>query len=175
MLARGINAPFTSSAGRLFDAFAALCGLRQRASYEGQAAAELEWVAADRTTGRRYEFSIRHPKQGEASMIVDWQPALEAALIDLRAGAGPGAVSEALHDGLAVAIAEVATHVGERRVVLSGGCFQNARLTEAAIAALRAGRFDPIWHRQVPPNDGGIALGQVVWAAWCEQRASREA
>jgi predicted NodU family carbamoyl transferase len=95
---------------------------------------------------------------------------LESALADLRAGASVGAISEALHNGLAVAIAEVAIRIREQRVVLSGGCFQNVRLIEGAVAALRAGGFDAIWHQHVPPNDGGIALGQAVWAAWCEQR-----
>jgi hydrogenase maturation protein HypF len=170
MLAHGTNAPLTSSAGRLFDAFAALCGLRQRASYEGQAAAELEWAAGERATRRRYEFSVRPAKQGEAPLIVDWQPALESALADLRAGVSIGAISEAFHNGLGFAITEVAARMDERRVVLSGGCFQNARLTEVAAASLRAGGFDPIWHRHIPPNDGGIALGQAVWAAWCERR-----
>jgi hydrogenase maturation protein HypF len=170
MLARGTNAPLTSSAGRLFDAFAALCGLCQRASYEGQAAAELEWAAGDRATARRYEFSVRPAEQGEAPVIVDWQPALESALADLRTGAGAGAISEALHNGLGFAISEVAKRIGERRVVLSGGCFQNARLTEVTVAALWAGGFEPIWHRHVPPNDGGIALGQAAWAAWSERR-----
>jgi hydrogenase maturation protein HypF len=168
MLASGANAPFTSSAGRLFDAFAALCGLRQRASYEGQAAAELEWAVGGRAAGRRYELSVR--QHGELPLIIDWLPALESALADLRAGVSAGAVSEALHNGLAFVIAEVANRIGEHRVVLSGGCFQNARLTELAVVALRAGGFDPIWHRHVPPNDGGIALGQVMWAAWCERR-----
>lgn len=168
-LAGGANAPLTSSAGRLFDAFAALCGLRQRASYEGQAAAELEWAAGNRATGRRYEFLLRQAARSEAPVIVDWQTALESSLSDLRTGAGAGEVSEALHNGLAFAIAEVANRIGENRVVLSGGCFQNARLTEGAVAALRAGGFDPIWHRHVPPNDGGIALGQVAWAMWRER------
>lgn len=170
MLVRGTNAPLTSSAGRLFDAFAALCGLRQQVSYEGQAAAELERAAGERAPGRRYEFSVRPAKYGDAPLIVDWQPALESALADLRAEVDAGAISEALHNGLAFAIAEVAKRFGERRVVLSGGCFQNARLTEVTVAALRAGGFDPVWPRHVPPNDGGIALGQAVWAAWCEQR-----
>ncbi len=169
MLAGRANAPLTSSAGRLFDAFAALCGLRQHTSYEGQAAAELEWAAGDGAAGRRYEFSVRQATQGDAPLIVDWQPALESSLADIGAGAGVGVVAEALHSGLALAIAEVASRIGEHRVVLSGGCFQNARLTELAIGALRTGGFDPTWHRQVPPNDGGIALGQAAWAAWCER------
>jgi hydrogenase maturation protein HypF len=170
MLMHGINAPLASSGGRLFDAFAALCGLRQRASYEGQAAAELEWVASNGAAGRSYEFPIREPTRRDAPWIIDWQPALQATLVELRSGATPGAISAALHSGLARAIAEVAVRTGERRVVLTGGCFQNARLTEAAVEALRDAGCQPIWHRRVPPNDGGIALGQAVWAAWMERR-----
>lgn len=170
MLARGVNAPWTTSAGRLFDAFAALTGLRQRASYEGQAAAELEGAAEGCTTGRRYDLAVRTAQGERAPLIVDWQPALEAALADLRTGAAPGTVAEALHNGLAHAIAEVGRRVGEHRVVLSGGCFQNVRLTEAAVAALQAAGCEPIWHHRVPPNDGGIALGQAVWAAWTDRQ-----
>lgn len=170
MLARGVNTPLTSSAGRLFDAFAAICGLHQRASYEGQAAAELEWAADSHVTGRRYEFPVREVMEMEVRLIVDWQPALEAALADLAGGATPGTVSEALHNGLAAAIAEVAARVRERQVILSGGCFQNARLTEAAVAAVRGAGCEPVWHQRVPPNDGGLALGQATWAAWTEHR-----
>ncbi|MFH1340603.1 MAG: carbamoyltransferase HypF [Pseudomonadota bacterium] len=173
MLARGFNAPFTSSAGRLFDAFAAICGLRQRASYEGQAAAELEWAADGHVTGRRYEFPVRGVMETEVRHIVDWQPALEATLADLAAGATRGAVSEALHNGLAAAIAEVAARVRERQVILTGGCFQNARLTEAAVAAVRGAGCEPVWHQRVPPNDGGLALGQAAWAAWTEHRRAK--
>jgi hydrogenase maturation protein HypF len=167
MLEQGVNAPLSSSAGRLFDAFAALCGLRQRASYEGQAAAELEWAAAERTSGYSYGLAVR--RAGDV-LVVDWKPALEAALADLQAGQSAGAVSEAFHNGLAAAIVAVALQIGVPRVALTGGCFQNLRLTEATIAALRAGGLEPVWHRRVPPNDGGIALGQAVWAAWSEQR-----
>jgi hydrogenase maturation protein HypF len=167
MLGHGVNAPLCSSAGRLFDAFAALTGLRQRMSYEGQAAAELEWAAEEGAGSGCYPFPIGDCAETGA-LILDWQPALEAALADLRAGATAGTVSAALHRGLAAAIAAVAQHVGEPRVVLSGGCFQNARLTEEAVAALRAAGHEPLWHRRVPPNDGGIALGQAAWAAWSE-------
>lgn len=173
MLAQGVNAALTSSAGRLFDAFAALSGLRQRASYEGQAAAQLEWAAGDRATGRAYPFEIREPASVPGPMIVDWQPALEAALADVHASADAGAISEALHNGLATVIAAVATRVGVHRVVLTGGCFQNKRLTEAAVAALRAKGMEAIWHRYIPPNDGGIALGQAAWAAWSEHSGER--
>lgn len=169
-LERRVNAPVTSSAGRLFDAFAALCGLRQRASYEGQAAAALEWAAEGHASSQRYEFALREVGKDEA-LIVDWQPALEASLADLRAGSQAGAVSAAFHAGLAAVIAAVAQRTGEHCVVLSGGCFQNARLTETTVTALRAVGCKPAWHRRVPPNDGGIALGQAAWAAWTEQRS----
>ena len=169
MLARGLNAPVTSSAGRLFDAVAALAGVRQRASYEGQAAAELEWAAGEGANGARYDLALR-PADGDGPLVVDWLPALAAIVADLRAGIPAAIVSAKFHDGLAAAIAEVAAVIGEPRVVLSGGCFQNKRLTESTVAALRARGLEPVWHRRVPPNDGGIALGQAAWAAWSESR-----
>jgi hydrogenase maturation protein HypF len=196
MLRSGTNAPWTTSVGRLFDAFASVLGLRQRVSYEGQAAAELEWAAEGSTVERRYEFRVTtsedaekpHPLLGGAEVVggrppasgvsvhaappllVDWQPALQSALTDLQIGTGTGAISAAFHAGLAAVIVEIARRVGERCVVLSGGCFQNARLIEAAVAALRAAGHQPVWHQRVPPNDGGLALGQAVWAAWSEDR-----
>ena len=173
MLARGVNAPICSSIGRLFDAVAALAGLRQRASFEGQAASELEWAAADGAGARRYDFSIDTGAAGDRCVELDWRPMLAALLADVRAGAAPGEISLALHNGLATAIVDVAVRVGERRVMLTGGCFQNARLTEAAVQALGAAGFEPMWHRSVPPNDGGLALGQAVWAAWSGGRGER--
>jgi len=170
MLSRGVNSPRTSSMGRLFDAFAALCGLRQRASYEGQAAAELEWAAADRAGGRAYPFPLRDPTNTDGACTMDWGEALKAALADLRRGEPAGIVSEAFHNGLAVAIVAMAEHIGERRVVLTGGCFQNARMLETTVGALRAAGFEPLWHRRVPPNDGGLSFGQAAWAAWGEAK-----
>ena len=167
MVLRAINAPVSSSAGRLFDAFAALAGLRQTCAYEGQAAIELEGVAGDRVTGRRYCFPAR--PSDDATLMVDWEPALVEALADLRAGVATAEISAAFHDGLASAIADVAVRAGERTVALTGGCFQNARLTESTVAALRAAGVDAVWHRRVPPNDGGLALGQAAWAAWMEE------
>ncbi|MDE2133203.1 MAG: carbamoyltransferase HypF [Alphaproteobacteria bacterium] len=171
MLAQGVNAPVTSSMGRLFDGFAALCDLRQHASYEGQAAAEFEWAATEAQTP--YEFALCPGARKDAPFVLDWKPALDTLLGDRRCGVAAGAVSAAFHDGLAAAIVSVARRIGERRVVLTGGCFQNVRLTEAAVAALRAAGHEPIWHRRVPPNDGGIALGQAVWAACTEGQLPR--
>lgn len=167
MLVRRVNTPITTSAGRLFDAFAALAGLRQICAYEGQAAIELEGAAGECAAGQRYRLPIR---QGDdAMLVVDWEPALAEALADLRAGFPVAQISRAFHDGLAMAIVDVAVRASQRTVVLTGGCFQNARLTESTVAALRAAGLDPVWHRRVPPNDGGLALGQAAWAAWMEK------
>ena len=122
---------------------------------------------ATRATSRRYHLPIR---QGDdTALVVDWEPALGEALADLRAGVPSAQISAAFHDGLAIAIADVAVRAGERTVALTGGCFQNARLTESTVAALRAAGLDAVWHRWVPPNDGGLALGQAAWAAWMEK------
>jgi hydrogenase maturation protein HypF len=164
MLERGVNAPLTTSAGRLFDAVAALIGLRQRTTYEGQAAAELEGIAVDAMAVGAYEFPIL-PGGNEKPLIVDWAPALELIIADVRAGAPPGAIAEAFHAGLAAAIAGVAIRIREARVVLGGGCFQNARLTEATVVALSSAGMTPYWPQRLPPNDGGLALGQAYWAA----------
>jgi len=167
MVERGVNAPETSSAGRLLDAFASLCGLCQVNAYEGQAASMLEWAAGDQPPEAAYPFTVAEAPDG--MLVVDWQPALEEALADLRAGAPTASIAAAVHDGLVAAIGGVAERVGEPRVVLSGGCFQNVRLTEGAVALLGRHGFEPVWHRRIPPNDGGIALGQAVWAGWIEE------
>ena len=166
MLHDGVNAPRTSSIGRLFDGFAALAALRQITSYEGQTAAEFEWAADGVAAELPYDFPLIAGPAKDAPWIVDWKPALDGMLADRRSGAAVGAISAAFHDGLAAALVAVARRIGEPRVLLTGGCFQNARLSESSVAALRAAGHDPIWHRRVPPNDGGIALGQAAWAAW---------
>jgi hydrogenase maturation protein HypF len=111
-----------------------------------------------------YEFPIL-PGGNEKPLIVDWAPALELIIADVRAGAPPGAIAAAFHAGLAAAIAGVAIRIGEPRVVLGGGCFQNARLTEATVVALSSAGMTPYWPQRLPPNDGGLALGQAYWAA----------
>ncbi len=169
MLAQGTHAPITTSAGRLFDAFASLCGLRQVNGHEGQAACLFEWAAEGEPADRVYAFPVMDNNEG--GWVVDWRPALEAAIADFRKGASPGAISAAVHAGLVEAMAAVAERAGIARVVLTGGCFQNVRLTEAAIAALGSAGFDVFWHERVPPNDGGLAVGQAVWASWMAKGA----
>ena len=163
MLTTGTRAPRTSSAGRLFDAVAALAGLRRVASYEGQAAMELEWAIDEE--GALPDYSIDLPASDEKPLVLDWAPMLRAILSDLDAGISPGKVAAAFHRALAAAIAAVAARAGVRRVALSGGCFQNRHLLEWSVARLRAAGLEPFWHRLVPTNDGGISVGQAAWAA----------
>jgi hydrogenase maturation protein HypF len=98
------------------------------------------------------------------SFILNWSPMVEAILTDVRNGIPVGIISAKFHDALAEGIVAVAKHAGQNRVVLSGGCFQNRYLTERTVRRLQAEGFRPYWHQRVPPNDGGIALGQVVAA-----------
>jgi hydrogenase maturation protein HypF len=158
MLAKQINAPLTSSAGRLFDAVAALIGLRRRSGFEGQAAMELEF-AVDPEIAGAYPFEIR-------GKIIDWGPMILEILRDVRRGMGVSTISTRFHNTLAEIIVAIARIAGQETVLLTGGCFQNRFLTERAVERLTAGGFDVHWHQRVPPNDGGIALGQIIGAAW---------
>jgi hydrogenase maturation protein HypF len=161
-LAHRINAPLTSSAGRLFDAAAAILGLRLRVRFEGQAAMELEWAAHAVATDESYPFRFA-PKGG--SMTLDWEPTIRSLLADVG-GAAPVAVMAArFHNTLAEMIVAVAAREGVRQIALSGGCFQNRYLTERAVRRLTQAGYSPHWHQRIPPNDGGIALGQIVAAA----------
>jgi hydrogenase maturation protein HypF len=156
-LSRGINAPVTTSAGRLFDAIAALAGLQQQVTFEGQAAMSLEFAAGS-DEGGMYPFPC-------VDGVLDWQPLVDALLSDLRRGTETATIAARFHNSLTRAIVEVARRVGERRVALTGGCFQNRLLVERTADALETAGFEVLLHSQVPPNDGGISLGQLAVAA----------
>jgi hydrogenase maturation protein HypF len=164
MLLKGLNSPWTSSAGRLFDAVASLIGVRQVARYEGQAAMELEWLAEQSNESGVYGFAL-NPAAGDLPAELDWAPMVREILNDVAKGAKPQAMARMFHHTLAEMIARVALQWPEMPVVLSGGCFQNRLLTELTVARLEARGVKVYWHQRVPPNDGGIALGQVVAAA----------
>jgi hydrogenase maturation protein HypF len=151
MLENGLRTPRTSSAGRLFDAVAALLGLRQRCTFEGQAAMDLEFSLEGWETDEHYDGA------GE-----DWEPVMRGILDDLRHGVPAGRIAARFHNSLAEAIVSVARRLGEEKVVLSGGCFQNRILTERTVQRLGEEGFRPYWHQRIPPNDGGIALGQLA-------------
>lgn len=152
----------TSSMGRLFDAVSALIGVRQIVDYEAQAAIELEGLArsaeADHT-GYAFAFDT-----GRSPIVVDPAPVLEAALADLRSGVSTAVIGARFHHAVAGLIVElaVARAAPGQPVALSGGVFQNVLLLRLAQDALRTRGFEVFTHRRVPPNDGGIALGQLL-------------
>jgi hydrogenase maturation protein HypF len=160
-LERGVNAPPCSSVGRLFDAVAALLGLRARNEFEGQAAMELEFAAAGGGEVEPYDLPL---VSGPGVPVLDWLPLLCGLAADRAAGVPTSVMAAKFHEALAAAVVAVARAAGENRVALSGGCFQNRRLTERTVTRLRAAGFAVYWHQRLPPNDGGIALGQVVAA-----------
>jgi len=160
MLEKRIRCPRTSSAGRLFDAVAAIIGIRDEVSFEGQAAMELEFRAAP-DVEETYDYAIR----GSDPLIVDWGPMIHTILNDTRADVDQAVIAAKFQNTLAAIIVSVAQATGEPRVLLTGGCFQNRYLTERAVRRLTDAGFTPYWHQRVPPNDGGIALGQVMAAA----------
>jgi hydrogenase maturation protein HypF len=163
MLARGINSPLTSSVGRLFDAVASMTGLRQRAAFEGQAAMELEFAIHGCMSNRSYSFRLMHHANhsAPAALRVDWEPMVQEILEDIEAGTATAEIAGAFHNTLTEIIVDVAKQVGVTRIVLTGGCFQNKYLTERTVQRLEAEGFRPYWHQRIPPNDGGISVGQV--------------
>jgi hydrogenase maturation protein HypF len=169
VLQREVNSPLTSSMGRLFDAVASLTNLRQQMRFEGQAAMELEFALDGIETNEHYNLSLA---TDHSLLLLDWQPMIEAILADTNAGVPVRVISAKFHNALAEAVVAVAKRFGQPRVALSGGCFQNHYLLERIVTRLRTENVQPHWHQRVPPNDGGIALGQVV-AALREKNHSR--
>jgi hydrogenase maturation protein HypF len=163
MVAGSLNAPRVHGVGRLFDGVGALALCRPRARYEGQVALALD-AAADEADDGAYPFDV---DLGGATGALDWRPALRAVAGDLLRGVPAGAVSARFHRGLARAGAELlrgaARAHGALPVVLSGGVFQNVRLAESIRRELSP-RLEVYLHADVPPGDGGVALGQAVVA-----------
>jgi hydrogenase maturation protein HypF len=176
MLAKGVNAPRTTSMGRLFDGVAALIGLHQQVNFEGQAAMALEHVAAAAEATAYATRITETPSTPEtapepsplaprpAPLLLDWAPLLDGILADLRRGENAALIAARFHNALVALGVAVAQRVGHAQVALSGGCFQNRRLTATLADRLRGDGFDVLLHRQVPPNDGGVSLGQVMIA-----------
>ena len=164
-LEKGINVVPTSSAGRLFDAVSALCGLCPRASYEGQAPMRLEGAVARGRAGT-YPFTLAGE---DGKVTVHWKDLVEGVVSDARRGIPAGTVARRFHDTLAAAIlaavSRLAESSGARHVILSGGVFQNVTLLSAVLSGLRKRGMAPLIHRKVPANDGGISLGQAYYAA----------
>jgi hydrogenase maturation protein HypF len=160
-LVSGLNSPLTSSMGRLFDASAAIVGVRQVVSYEAQAAIELEALVDRGETG----YYPVHITDG----LLDPTPLLHAMVADLRSGISIPRIAARFHNGIAFAVASVCRKLraqhGLDQVVLSGGVWQNMFLLNQTQSWLQADGFTVLVHQQVPTNDGGLALGQAVIAA----------
>jgi len=158
MVARGVQAPRTSSVGRLFDAIAAVAGARVRCDFEGQAAAEFEHAARGDLVATPYPMEIR----GDAPpYVIDWEPLVHAVLRDRDRGLEVAEISRCFHAALANAALRVAERAGLGKVALGGGCFQNARLLAAVKVRLESRGFDVVAATRIPPNDGGLSVGQV--------------
>ena len=166
LVERGLNTSLTSSAGRLFDAVAALAGVpgSRRTTYEGQAAIELE-LAADGPADGGYPFGLQ---AGESGWIVETQVTLAAVVEDLLAGRSAGVVSARFHRTMAEMVVAVCERLREENgtdaVALSGGTFQNLLLLDQVVQLLEEKGLTVYRHRRIPPNDGGLALGQAVLA-----------
>jgi hydrogenase maturation protein HypF len=163
MIERHINTIETSACGRLFDAVAAIVGVRDEVNFEAQAAIELEGYALGGVEAiYPFEISADNPWQ------IDVRPMIEQIVRDVLAAKPVGWISATFHNTVVAIIGEVCQRLrsAERidRVCLSGGTFQNVYLVERAVAALRAKGFEVFLHSKVPPNDGGISLGQAVIA-----------
>jgi hydrogenase maturation protein HypF len=161
-LETGLGCAPTSSMGRLFDAVSALVGVRQVVAYEAQAAIELEGLSRDADCGStRYAFGV---DAGQLPVVFDPAPVLAAIIDDQRTGTPTGVIGARFHRAVADLVVDLAAteDTGNQPVALSGGVFQNALLLRLVLDGLRAKGFGVITHRHVPPNDGGIALGQLL-------------
>ncbi len=159
------NSPLTSSVGRLFDAVASFVGFRQILEFEGQAAMEVEFAAQRAGSENYYQYELMENDEKAGPYSAGWH--MDIALIDgvasdLKNGVAADEICGRFHNTLVEALVSTAKRVKIPKVVLTGGCFQNRYLLERAVRRLKEDGFKPYWHQRVPPNDGGIALGQIV-------------
>ena len=158
-----INSPLTSSAGRLFDAAAAIIGCRQTIHYEGQAAVELELLSGGKK-GKPLPFDIKE----STPAVIDFMPAFASLVTEMRSGKDASSLAASFHSTIAQGIVSIVSMLGRqtgmKQVALSGGVFQNLTLLNQVVPMLEQQSFTIYWHRRVPPNDGGVALGQAIIA-----------
>lgn len=171
MMEQGVNSPLTSSCGRLFDAVAALAGIRQQVNYEAQAAIELEMaMTTTASEDAPYTLKILPDRATEDEhWIISTRPLFEALLDDLGRGLAVGAISRRFHDGLVECFVDLAALLREKtaldRVCLSGGTFHNIYLSQRLEARLSEAGFQVFTQKEVPSGDGGLSLGQALVAA----------
>jgi len=173
MIQQQINSPWTSSCGRLFDAVAALVGVRQEINYEAQAAIELEF-AIEENGDDGYPLEIAQTSQ---PWLIRTRPMFESLIEDLRNGVPSGTIARRFHNGLVNGFVNVAidlrTSRGLKRVCLSGGTFHNVYLARRLEAMLSTEGFEVFTHHEVPAGDGGLSLGQALVAAHRYRAGSR--
>lgn len=166
MIEQKINSPLTSSCGRLFDAVAALIGIRQRVNYEAQAAIELEMTICSPHEGNSYPMELMPEGDG---WIISTRPLFKAIIGDLRRNVAFGEISRSFHDGLVTIFVRIADLLRKKtalnRVCLSGGTFHNVYLSQKLESQLSQAGFEIFTHHEVPAGDGGLSLGQAVIAA----------
>lgn len=167
MLNSKLNSPVTSSMGRLFDGIASITGISNYSHFEGQAAMQLEFAAESVNTEDKYQFKITEINDtSDVKFIIEWKQIILEIINDLEKKISKNIIAAKFHNTLSNVILETAKKAGEKRVVLSGGCFQNKYLTENTIKLLQINKFQPYWHQRVPTNDGGISLGQITAATY---------
>ncbi len=168
MLERRVNCPMTSSAGRLFDAVATLAGVRDTVSYEGQAAVELERLALGAAPDAAYPFGVDEAMP-DGPLVVDSRPLIRAVARDAGNGVETARIARRFHSALVEIVATVCRRIrkttGVEAVTLSGGVFLNTLLTSEVCDRLRGDGFRVYRHHRVPPNDGGLCVGQLAIAA----------
>jgi hydrogenase maturation protein HypF len=169
MIARGFHSPWTTSMGRLFDAVASLAGLRQRVSFEAQAAMQLEAFAMEVAHDESYPLELTRADEPDSVLQIDTRSLIGAVVDDRRSGADPCWIARGFHNTVAAMVVETCLRLRSRfgidRVVCSGGVFMNALLSAQAEERLRESGFTVFQHHLVPPNDGGLSLGQLAIAA----------
>jgi hydrogenase maturation protein HypF len=177
MITRRFNAPMTSSAGRLFDTVAVLAGLQSSVDYEGQAAMELEWLATDTPADDTYPFSVLPPANASTQQLpleIDTRPLISAVVDDVSSGCATALIARRFHSTIVEIIVKVCKNIGQQQgldaVALSGGVFMNALLLGEVVPRLEQQGFRVYRHQLVPPNDGGLCLGQLVIAAARQNR-----
>ena len=159
-LSKGINAPVCSSMGRLFDAVSALLNCRLISHFEGDAALALE-ALANKAENVALRYTINFLKEN-GIWLLDWRTMVQQIFEDKMNHQPLSEIALAFHCALARAIMELACKASLENVLLTGGCMQNKLLAEKAIAQLKDAGFNPFWHHQIPPNDGGLAAGQIM-------------
>ena len=180
MLSEHVNAHATSSVGRLFDAVSSILGIRNIAKYEGQAAMELEWMIGASKRDEKYPYTITEcrPTNGETASPenipaqqgqgpkweIDWAPTIRELIDDMKRSVKVSMMAARFHNTLSSVVVKIAKKVGVKRIVLSGGCFQNMYLLERTVHLLEEQGFRPYWNQRIPCNDGGIAVGQIYAA-----------